>query len=341
MIVVIYGTRPEAIKLWSVIEAFRARRANVFALCTGQHRELLGSEGMPAPDFNLKLMSPGQTASEFIAKALPLIDVFLKSPRVTQVIVQGDTASAFAGTLAAFHRKVPVAHVEAGLRTYDFAAPFPEEGYRQMIDRIATDLYPPTEDAAENLGREGLKYHEPTGNTGIDAAYNVVRRGLGTPVRTGPFVLATMHRREAAGEPAKAVHRALERINNRIPIIMPVHPNGILPKGSNIEYVAPLDYPTLIQTLRKATFVITDSGGIQEEAATFGVPMLITRTTTEREEIVRIGGAKLVGFDSEVIYEESMKLLDPVHRASMSVLTRYYGDGCAGERIADSLLRPQ
>jgi UDP-N-acetylglucosamine 2-epimerase (non-hydrolysing) len=337
MIAVVYGTRPEAIKLWSVVEALRARGEAVLTLCTGQHRELL--EGLLTPDFNLKLMAPVQTSSEFIAKALPLIDARLKNAE--RVIVQGDTASAFAGALAAFHRKVPIAHVEAGLRTYDLAAPFPEEGYRQMIDRIATDLYPPTEDAAKNLRREGLNHHKPTGNTGIDAAYNVVRRELGKPAHSGSFVLATMHRREAAGEPAKAVHRALERINKHIPIVMPVHPNGILPKGSGIDYVAPLDYPTLIQTLRKATFVITDSGGIQEEAATFGVPMLITRMTTEREEIVHIGGAKLVGFDEELIYAEAMKLLDPAHRASMSVLTRYYGDGCAGERIAESLLRPQ
>jgi UDP-N-acetylglucosamine 2-epimerase len=336
MIAVIYGTRPEAIKLWSITEALPEP---YFTLCTGQHRELLNGVGMKKPDFNLELMALGQTSSEFIARALAGIDDVLRRG-VTQVIVQGDTASAFAGALAAFHRKIPVAHVEAGLRTYDLAAPFPEEGYRQMIDRIAAKLYPPTIDAYDNLVDEGLTHHHlPTGNTGIDAAFNVVQREMGTCRYEGAFVLATVHRREAAGVPADSVCRALELISKHIPVIMPVHPNGVMPKGSGIQYIAPLDYPDLIQTLRKTAFVVTDSGGIQEEAAAFGIPMLITRTTTERQEIVRIGGAKLVGFDTNTIYREAMELLDLVNRAKMSVPTDYYGDGKAGKRIVNDLVK--
>jgi UDP-N-acetylglucosamine 2-epimerase (non-hydrolysing) len=340
LIAVIYGTRPEAIKLASVVEALEERKIKYFTLCTGQHLELL--DGLMRPDFNLRLMEPKQTASEFIAKALPLIDAFIEARGIEQVIVQGDTASAFAGALAAFHRKIPIAHVEAGLRTYDLNAPFPEEGYRQMIDRIATQLYPPTEDASKNLLKERLTHHSPTGNTGIDAAFNVVQKNLGRSIiEDEPFVLATLHRREATGRPAEAVHRALKRISKDIPVILPVHPNGILPEARSKEilYVAPLNYPDLIQTVRKAAFIITDSGGIQEEAATFGIPLLITRTTTERNEIVRIGGAKLVGFDEDKIVEEALKLLNPVTRAAMSVPTNYYGDGKAGKRIVEDLLR--
>jgi UDP-N-acetylglucosamine 2-epimerase (non-hydrolysing) len=292
-----------------------------------------------APDVNLGLMTVGQTNTEFISRALTVLSHFIKY--ADMVIVQGDTASAFAGALAAFHRQIPIAHVEAGLRTYNLQAPFPEEGYRQMIDRIATKLYPPTEDALKNLHNEGLGDWPVTGNTGIDAALKVVREDLGASAvdaDVGKFVLATIHRREATGAPAEAIERALVSISKHIPILMPVHPNGVMSSEPGFMKTCALPYATLIQTLRRATFVITDSGGIQEEAATFGIPMLICRTKTERMQIVKTGGAKLVGFDEDRIVGEALNLLDPVERALMSFPSNYYGDGRAGERIAEDLV---
>ena len=347
-VVVVYGTRPEAIKLISVIEALRARGAWVQVICTGQHRELLVGlvEGAEA-DFDLGLMQNRQTPSEFLARAMASLEPFIASD-TKLVLVQGDTASAFAGALAAFHRQVPIGHIEAGLRTYDFAAPFPEEGYRQMIDRIATRLYAPTDEAARNLVREGREDWVLTGNTGIDAALNVVEKNLGkSAVGEGQFVLATLHRREADGAPAEAVCRALARLAGHVKVVLPVHPNAMarrLLEGSSVQLIEPLNYPDLIQTLRRAACVITDSGGIQEEAATFGVPMLITRTKTERQEAVRVGAARLVGYDEDLILSSALPLLAPVGPKNdvyncLAVYTTYYGDGKAGDRIAKDILQ--
>ena len=340
MITVVYGTRPEAIKLLSVVAALRARGAEVRVICTGQHRDLLDGTDLK-PDVSLDLMKPGQELSSFVAEAMCGLSSWAYS--ATGVVVQGDTATAFAASMAAFHRQVPVVHVEAGLRTNRLDSPFPEEGYRQMIDRIASRLYAPTEMAAANILRERPDARVlVTGNTGIDAA-------LGVPTRLskhiGPYVLVTVHRREAFGEPLQSIVRAVRRISRHIPVVWPVHPNPhvqrvvrLLENEQNVRLVDPMNYPDLIATLRAARFVITDSGGIQEEAPTFGIPALVVREVTERQEAVVAGASICVGHDEETIVLNARRLLEPGPYEAMGVPRQLYGDGHAGERIAKDLV---
>jgi UDP-N-acetylglucosamine 2-epimerase (non-hydrolysing) len=355
-IVVVYGTRPEAIKLGPVIRALRARQGvRVTALCTGQHRELLANAEATvasAPDIELSLMQPGQTPLQFIARATERLDVALRDLSPRMLIAQGDTATAFAAVLGAFHMKILTGHVEAGLRTYRLDAPFPEEAYRQMIDRVATRLYAPTAGARENLIHEGRAAADVvvTGNTGIDAVLELEHRGVGRCLGTPPFVLATLHRREAFGPPLEAMCRALLRIAREggLGVVLPVHPNPnvqrtvqtLLAKEPNITLTDPLAYPDLVQTMLGALCVITDSGGIQEEAPTLGVPVLVTRETTERPEAIEAGSAALVGFSEERIVQEVLRLhRDPRAHAAMAVKRPVYGDGRASERIADDVMR--
>jgi len=355
-VMVVYGTRPEAIKLGPVIRALRGRqRVRVTALCTGQHRELLeNAEAAIAevPEVELSLMQPGQTPTQFIARASERLDAVLGDLAPRFLLAQGDTATAFAATVGAFHRRVPTGHVEAGLRTYRLDAPFPEEGYRQMIDRVATRLYAPTSGAQQNLVREGRSEGDVlvTGNTGIDAVLEIVRSGIGRCVGTPPFVLATMHRREAFGPPLEGMCRALLRVAHEgdLHVVLPVHPNPgvqatvrrLLSDDPRIQLTAPLPYADLVQTMLRAVCVVTDSGGIQEEAPTLGVPVLVTRETTERPEAVGAGSAILVGFDEDRIVREVLRLHhDPTARAAMAVKRPVYGDGRASERIADDIER--
>lgn len=343
MITVVYGTRPEAIKLAPVVEELRKRSA-VHVICTGQHRSLLDAIELRA-DLYLDLMEPDQTPTAFVARALKRLDEDLQG---RWVVVQGDTATAFAGALAAFHKKIPVAHVEAGLRTHDLAAPFPEEGYRQMIDRIATRLYAPTPWARENLLQEGRLDADikVTGNTGIDAA---LRTGRGKCHGRFPFILATIHRREAFGAPIENVCKALLRIvqTTNLNVVFPMHPNPhvrdavtrTLRGEPRIRLVEPLSYKDLLDTMQNAMCVVTDSGGIQEEAPYFGVPVLVARETTERQEAIKAGASRLVGFDEDAIVREVTRLhLDPEARAEMAVPRYIFGDGMASERIANDLM---
>jgi UDP-N-acetylglucosamine 2-epimerase (non-hydrolysing) len=359
MITVVYGTRPEAIKLWSVVKSLRARNASMRVICTGQHRELLDGFDLQ-PDVSLGLMKPDQEPSDFVARAMLALDEHLKN--ASHVVVQGDTATAFAATMTAFHRQIPVAHVEAGLRTYRLDSPFPEEGYRQMIDRLSSRLYAPTPDAAENLHREERFYPNSvpptllmTGNTGIDAALSVPLEGTvpmkwdGEPLTLGrgEFALVTVHRREAFGERLEAIVRAVKRLSEHIQVIWPVHPNPnvheVVTRGlanqANVHLVDPLPYPALIGTLRCARFVITDSGGIQEEAPTFGIPAIVVREVTERPEAIKAGASLLVGFDEEKIVRHAKWLCkNSDFYQKMTVPRQLYGDGHAGERIAKDLL---
>jgi UDP-N-acetylglucosamine 2-epimerase (non-hydrolysing) len=351
VLAVVYGTRPEAVKLASVVDAARAMGGlDVRVIATGQHRELLRNADAAlahAPDIELDLMQSGQTPAEFGARAAQALDGVFASLSPAMVVAQGDTTTAFAATLAAFHRRIPSGHVEAGLRTYDLSAPFPEEGYRQMIDRVATRLYAPTTLAADHLRREGRSDADilVTGNTGIDAVLKVAASGSGQNHGTPPFVLATLHRREAHGEPLRRMCRALRRLalEGGLSVVIPVHPNpsveatvhellGGLP---SVKLLAPMPYPDLVRTMLSAVCVITDSGGIQEEAPTLGVPVLVTRETTERPEAVDAGSALLVGSDEERIVQEALRLhQDAAARSRMAVPRPVYGDGRAGERIA-------
>jgi UDP-N-acetylglucosamine 2-epimerase (non-hydrolysing) len=336
MITVLYGTRPEAIKLAPVVNALRARSAPVTVVCTGQHRELL--EGMPIePDIELHLMRENQTPSGFLSRAMTALDAHLFHTQF--VLVQGDTTTAFAGALSAYHMRIPIGHVEAGLRTGRLDAPFPEEGYRQMVDRIATRLYAPTERAAQNLVTEGRQPADIliTGNTGIDAAMQAKGR-----VRPGdhPFVLVTVHRREASAEQIESICCAIRKlaVHTGMTFVVPVHPNQngsrirqALDVGlKRIEIIPPMNYADTIATMKLAACVLTDSGGLQEEAPTFGVPVVVVREVTERPEGVEAGVAILAGFDEDLIFESVMRMA-----STKLAPIRLYGDGHAAPRIAE------
>ena len=355
-ILIVYGTRPEAIKMAPVVRAVRARpeRFRAMVVATGQHREMLDQVqrlfGLE-PDVDLDLMRPGQQLNDLAARALAGLEPLLERERPDWVLVQGDTTTAMTAALAAFHRRIPVGHVEAGLRTGDLERPFPEEANRRIIDLLATACFAPTERARRALVAEGLapgRIHR-TGNTVVDALREVRERlaevGVG-PAEDDDEVLVTAHRRESFGRPLARVLDAVSELAGRFPqlrFVYPVHPNphvegpaherlGGLP---NVELHPPLDYRELVGRLARCRLVLTDSGGIQEEAPSFGKPVLVLRETTERPEGVEAGVARLVGTDRErIVTEASLLLTDGDAYARMANAVNPYGDGRAGERIA-------
>ena len=371
MIAVVYGTRPEAIKLAPVIGELHNRKVPTTVVCTGQHASLLDAMPLLA-DHDLALMQPGQHPGEFLPRCLTALHKLWTELPPTRVVVQGDTATAFAAALAAFQLQIPIAHVEAGLRSYDLTAPFPEEGYRQMIDRLADRLYAATNHAQENLEAEGARSDRivVTGNTGIDAAMAAAERGGTNYMRgEGPYVLVTLHRREAFGEPMRRVCKAIRKLAgtaifmhgslrtdertgllrgrpDHLRFVLPMHPNPaaraiIVEELSDNLYVSliePLMYDDLIATLRGAWCALTDSGGIQEEAPAFGVPVLVARETTERPEGIAAGSTRLVGLDDARIVQAIHDLRENSHLYLEMARPRFvYGDGHAAERIADDL----
>ena len=349
-ILVVYGTRPEAIKMAPVVRALA--RPGVFAVtvcATGQHREMLAQVqdlfGL-RPDVDLRLMRPDQSLNALAAAALAAVDEVLASAAPDWLLVQGDTTTAMAAALAAFHRGVRVGHVEAGLRTGDLARPFPEEANRRIVDALAAALFAPTGRAAGALLAEGVdpsRIHV-VGNTVIDALRLLPIDPETVPAR--PEVLVTVHRRESFGAPLAGIFAALRRLAESFPgvdWIYPVHPNpnvrgpahealGGLP---NLTLCAPLGYGELVRRLRRCRFVLTDSGGLQEEAPTFGKPVLVLRDTTERPEGIEAGVARLVGTDGERIVAAAAELLtSEAAYAAMARAVNPYGDGRAAERIA-------
>ncbi len=353
-ILVVYGTRPEAIKVAPIVWALARRSEVTVEVCsTGQHREMLApveaALGL-VPDHDLDLMRPDQTLNDLLSRAVVAVDRVLTRSRPDWLVVQGDTTTAMAGALAAFHRRVRVAHVEAGLRTGDLGHPFPEEANRLLIDRLATLLFPPTARARDALLAEGVPAARMllTGNTVVDALERIAA-GLGPPVERDE-VLVTVHRRESFGEPLARIFRAVGELARHFPetrFFYPVHRNpnvtgparaalGGLP---NVELAEPLDYVALVERLRGCRLVLTDSGGIQEEAPTFGKPVLVLRETTERPEGIEAGVAALVGTDPERIVATASRLLtDAAAYAAMARRLQPYGDGKAGERIAERLV---
>jgi len=357
-VMVVMGTRPEAIKLAPVMAALR-RRPEIEArlVVTGQHRGLI--DGVLAqfdlqPDTDLDLMRADQAAGDLTARAMLAIGALLGSGRTEMAIVQGDTGSALAGALAAFQRRVPVAHVEAGLRTGDLASPFPEEGNRRLIGQVAALHFAPTAAARAALRREGVAAHaiEVTGNTGIDALLAVDARVRGNTRAPGlpdlptdlPVVLVTTHRRENHGAPLLRICEAVERIarHEACAIVVPVHPNpavaGVLRARlggiAGVHLTEPLAYEAFVWVLRRAALVLTDSGGVQEEAPVLGTPVLVLRDTTERPEGVRAGVAMLVGTDPLRIAGAARAILrDPEIAKWMGRPLRLYGKGDAAERI--------
>ena len=361
-VLVVVGTRPEAIKMAPVVHALEDRRGRVetrLAL-TGQHDELV-DEALATfrlePDWDLGIMREGQSLTEVGKECLGGVSRVLEEWRPDIVLVQGDTASVFFGTLAAYLHQIPAGHVEAGLRTGDLKCPFPEEGFRRLAGVLADLHFAPTPGARENLLREGVSDERihVTGNTVVDALLAVADQGrdLESPVLRRlvdpdgpPFVLLTAHRRESFGPPLERVFNAvleLVRQEEKLEVAYPVHPNPevtgparrILGDHPRIHLLAPLAYPDLVAALAAATCVLTDSGGIQEEAPTFGTPVLVLREMSERPEGIEAGVARLVGTDPDRIVEGARALIGRTpdeRRRTRSA--NPYGDGRAGQRIA-------
>ncbi len=354
-ILCVVGTRPEAIKMAPVVSALRRRRGlSVRLLLTGQHRDLL-DQALEAfglhGDLDLDLMRPDQTLSGLTARILERLDPLLERSPPAMVLAQGDTTTVMATAVGCFHRRVPFGHVEAGLRTGDLQQPFPEEFNRIVAGRAAALNFAPTEGARQALLREGVRPDtvHVTGNTVIDALLDVARRVPASAAKQPSgqrLVLMTMHRRENFGAPAEQVLRAVRRLCAMFPdlrILYPVHPNphvrdlaramlGDLPQVSVTE---PLAYPDLVAAMMRSTLVLTDSGGLQEEAPALGKPVLVFREVTERPEAVTLGVARLVGTDPDRIVAEAAHLLtDPDAYAAMAQGSSPYGDGYAAERIA-------
>jgi UDP-N-acetylglucosamine 2-epimerase (non-hydrolysing) len=344
----IFGTRPEAVKLAPVLLALGKEEGIESQVCvTGQHRGLLdpvlGFFSILA-DYDLDLMEPGQSLNRLAAGALAGLDSVLAAAAPDRVIVQGDTTTALAAALAAFHRSIPVAHVEAGLRTYCAAAPFPEEANRRAIALLADLHFAPTEAARANLSAERLRGEVyVTGNSGIDALHLVLARGEPTDVPvTDPsrkLILVTCHRRESFGAPHASICAALERLGARrdVEILFPRHPNPALdgPAPANVRMLPPLGPAAFAALMCRAQLILTDSGGVQEETAALGKPAIVLREATERTEGLG-AGAILAGTDTDRIVEAAEMRLDgrapPVRPSSL------YGDGRAAARIVDALL---
>ncbi len=356
----VFGTRPEAIKLAPVIAELRSRRWFRVQVClTDQHAELLEQVLRVfriRPDYRLNVMKPGQSLFDVTTRTLGRLEPVLRTAKPDIVFVQGDTTSAFAGALAAFYRRIAVAHVEAGLRTYDLLAPFPEELNRRLIAPIARFSFAPTATARKHLLLEQIApgHIFVTGNTVIDALQKTARLPEPASVRrllptNEPLLLVTMHRRESFGKPIADVFAALRRISElapRLKIIYPVHPNPnvaeparhFLSNSPGIRLLPPLDYVTFVHLLKRCRLVLSDSGGIQEEAPALHKPVLVLRDKTERPEAIRAGTARLVGTDTERIVRETLRLLNSPHAyRSMTRPRNPFGDGRAAARIADIL----
>jgi UDP-N-acetylglucosamine 2-epimerase (non-hydrolysing) len=362
-ILVVFGTRPEAIKLFPVIRALNDTGAVTVRTCvTAQHRGLLDQVLAIAdlrPDRDLDLMEPGQTLDRLTARLLTGLGEVMDAEKPDRVIVQGDTATAMAGALAAYYRRVPVSHVEAGLRSGDILHPWPEEVNRRIVAPIADQHFAPTNTAADALRRENI---DPatihvTGNTVIDALHWTEGRIAADPSLAAGLddiaarfagkriVLVTTHRRENFGGGMEAIARAVGRIADRpdVAVLFPCHPNpnvvsvmdAVLGRRPNIARVAPLDYPHFVRALGMCHLALSDSGGVQEEAPALGKPVLVMRETTERPEGVAAGTARLVGTDEDRIVSEVFTLLDDkdAHQA-MARAHNPFGDGQAAGRIA-------
>lgn len=360
LVACVVGTRPEAIKMAPVVLALREHedRVDVRLVSTGQHREMLeqalGGFGLQ-PDHDLAIMQHGQTLAEVTARALAGLDELFGRLEPRMVIAQGDTTTTFCAFLAAFYRGIASAHVEAGLRTDRIDNPFPEEFNRRAAGLVATVHFPPTRWAADNLRREGKAEADlyVTGNTGIDAVQAIAPKmpQEWAPNHQGRVLVLTTHRRENWGEPQREIARSARRVVDAIPdtlLIVPMHRNprvrevleAELAGHPRIELIEPPEYPRFVKLMQRSTLILTDSGGVQEEAPAFGVPVLVLRDTTERPEGVDAGTAKLVGTDPLAIEREALALLrDEDAYARMARAVSPYGDGQAAKRVASVVLR--
>ncbi|WP_045574812.1 UDP-N-acetylglucosamine 2-epimerase (non-hydrolyzing) [Desulfosporosinus sp. I2] len=360
-VMVVFGTRPEAIKMAPVIQALR-QKDELFCqvIVTAQHREMLDQVLQLfkiVPDFDLDLMRQGQTLTEITTRALNGLKEVFQRELPDLVLIHGDTTTTFVAALAAFYAQIPVGHVEAGLRTGNKYSPFPEEMNRKLASVLADYHFAPTETARRNLLLEGIAPEKVfvTGNTVIDALlatvkpeYNFSDPSIERILKQSNTrsILVTTHRRENLGEPMRQIYQALKNILDLFPdtqVIFPVHKNPLVRKvvtevlGSHprVNLVEPMDYEPFVNLMARSHLILTDSGGIQEEAPSLGIPVLVVRDTTERPEAVEAGTVSLVGTEYESVYLELKRLLsDQVAYDRMSMASNPYGDGCAASRIA-------
>lgn len=357
----VFGTRPEAIKMAPVVKELETRANIQSVVCvTAQHRDMLDQvlEAFSIkPDYDLDIMKPGQTLTHITAEVLKGIEKVIIKEKPDCVLVHGDTTTSMATALAAFYQQVKVGHVEAGLRTYDKYSPFPEEMNRQIIDNIADYLFAPTELSKENLEKKLNKSQKiiVTGNTAIDALKSTIVEEYDDNnlkwAKGSRLILLTAHRRENLGEPMRRIFRAIRRLAEEyddVKVIYPVHLNPkvqtvakeILGDNDKIRLIRPLDVMDFHNYMERAYIIMSDSGGIQEEAPSLGKPVLVLRDTTERPEGIDAGTLKLVGTDEEMIYTEAKLLLDDKKEYNrMAEAKNPYGDGFASKYIVDEIVK--
>ncbi len=357
----IFGTRPEAIKMAPLVKELEKRKNIESIVCvTAQHREMLDQvlETFDIkPDYDLNIMKQGQTLGDVTTRALTGLEDVIKEAKPDIVLVHGDTTTTFAGALAAFYNQVAIGHVEAGLRTDNKYSPYPEEMNRQMVDRLSDMYFAPTEISKNNLLKENINESKIyiTGNTAIDAMSttvdkNYTHKELEWIKPDERMILLTAHRRENLGEPMRHIFRAIKRIVDEfddVKVIYPIHMNPKVREVANevfdgddkVKLIEPLEVFDFHNFQNKSYIILTDSGGIQEEAPSLGKPVLVLRDTTERPEGISAGTLKLVGTDEDIIYEETKKLLtDSKEYERMSKASNPYGDGHASERIVDAIV---
>lgn len=358
-IMLVFGTRPEAIKMCPLVKELKTRKTIETIVCvTGQHRQML-DQVLDAfhvvPDYDLSIMKAGQTLFNITTNILNSIGDVLDEEKPDVVLVHGDTSTTFATALACFYKQIPVGHVEAGLRTYNIYSPYPEEFNRQAVSIISQYNFAPTELSKQNLLKEGKKAETVwvTGNTAIDALKTTVREDYTHPeldwAADSKLIIITAHRRENLGEPMHHMFRAIRRIMDEHPdvkAIYPIHMNPLVRKAADeelggcdrIHIIEPLEVLDFHNFLARSFLIMTDSGGIQEEAPSLGKPVLVMRDTTERPEGIAAGTLKLVGTDEEVIYRNFKELLESKESYNaMAHASNPYGDGFACKRIADIL----
>lgn len=358
-VMTVFGTRPEAIKMAPLVKELKSRKEIECVVCvTAQHRQMLDqvlNVFKIIPDYDLDIMKSGQTLSDITSRVLKGLEEVILKEKPNIVLVHGDTTTTFAGALAAFYCQTDVGHVEAGLRTWNKYSPYPEEMNRQMVGVLADMHFAPTENSKKSLLKEGKKEENifVTGNTAIDALATTVRENYSNEifnwVGEDKLILLTAHRRENLGEPMRHMFKAIKRIVDEfedVKIVYPVHLNPkvkevadeILGNNKKIKLINPLEVIDFHNFINKSYIILTDSGGIQEEAPSLGKPVLVLRDTTERPEGIKAGTLKLVGTNEETIYNETKKLLiNNQEYNKMSKASNPYGDGKASIRIMNKV----
>lgn len=360
-VMTIFGTRPEAIKMAPLVKELEKRKEIESIVCvTAQHREML-DQVLDVfdinPDYDLNIMKQGQTLTDITIRALKGLEEVIKEVKPNIVLVHGDTTTTFAGALAAFYNQTDIGHVEAGLRTYDKYSPYPEEMNRQMVSSLSDMNFAPTKLSADNLIKEGKKKENIfiTGNTVIDAMSTTISDDYQNEVfdwvGNDRMILLTAHRRENIGDSMKSIFKAVKRIVTEFPdvkVVYPIHKNPVVREIANeifgdcdkVKLIEPLEVFDFHNFMNKSYIILTDSGGVQEEAPALGKPVLVLRNTTERPEGIEAGTLKLTGTDEETIYEETKKLLTSKEEYEvMSKASNPYGDGHASERITDEIIK--